>query len=305
MEQLQLFDIYDYTTKTIPQPVPDRLRVARFLHLGAGVQSSVLAESMAEGEIAPADVVIFADTGNEPPWVYEQVQYLTDRLATVNIPLETVRQTPGGLVVDASGDQSRFVAMPLFTKDENGKIGMMRRQCTKEYKITPCDDFILQWMIDHNHGSLIETKKGQRRIVSRKVYVENIYGISLDEWERSGKRGPKWQRAVYPLIESRMTRKACIDWLKDRGLRVPYKSSCIVCPFHENSHWLYLSLMHPSVFEEACQFDDWLRTPEAKKKLLRNMNQPCFLHRSCQPLRTVDFSNAIDSIALCGDHCMT
>ena len=48
----------------------------RVLSLGAGVQSSTLLLKMIEEEIQPADVCIFADTGNEPKEVYEYLDYL-------------------------------------------------------------------------------------------------------------------------------------------------------------------------------------------------------------------------------------
>ena len=48
----------------------------RVLSLGAGVQSSTLFFKVLHGEIAPVDIAIFADTGNEPKEVYDWVKYL-------------------------------------------------------------------------------------------------------------------------------------------------------------------------------------------------------------------------------------
>ena len=48
----------------------------RVLSLGAGVQSSTVLLMMINGEIKPADVCIFADTGNEPKEVYEHLNRL-------------------------------------------------------------------------------------------------------------------------------------------------------------------------------------------------------------------------------------
>jgi hypothetical protein len=62
------------------QTAAERETVASFLHLGAGVQSSTIVEMIVEGDLPPVDAVIFADTGNEPKWVYEQVDYLKSRL---------------------------------------------------------------------------------------------------------------------------------------------------------------------------------------------------------------------------------
>jgi hypothetical protein len=308
MSQLSLFDIYEYIEETRPQPVPAQRQCAgRFLHLGAGVQSSALVEMVVAGELEAVDAVLFADTGDEPPWVYRQVWYLAERLATVGIPLVVNMKSVHGLRADSMADASRFVSMPLYTKDpEAGNIGQMRRQCTKEYKIQPNHDWLLDWLMRHHHARCITTKTGPRRIVNRTVYIESWYGISLDEWDRAGQRGPTWQRAVYPLIERRMHRTDCVRWLRANGLPVPKKSSCIVCPFHDTAYWLDLHLNYPDLFDEACAYDDWLRTPDAQRKLVRNMRQPVYLHPSCVPLREVNFqSSNIVPVAMCGDHCRT
>lgn len=142
-QQLTLFDLFDYIPALQPQPVPDRLCVGRFLHLGAGVQSSTRAEMIFEGELDRIDAAIFADTGNEPPWVYGQVWYLAGRLAAVNIPLIVVMKSSGGLLADAMTPGGRFASMPLFTKNPTtGQIGMLRRQCTAEYKIAPSRSYV-------------------------------------------------------------------------------------------------------------------------------------------------------------------
>lgn len=291
-----------------------RLNVGRVLHLGAGVQSSCIAEMIVEGDLPPVDVVLFADTKNEPPWVYAQVEYLTQRLASVGIPLVVVQRSEGGLVNDCYFNiDARLVPMPLYTKDSSGNKGQVKRQCTSEYKIVPCDNYQLNWLVEEGHGKIVSITKGPqkgsvRRVVNTTVRVENIYGISWDEWDRGGKRGPKWQKAVYPLIDRRMTREDCEKWLTDHKLPVPLKSSCIVCPFHSDAFWKWLKTKHPAIFELACQFDEWLRSAAAKKRF-KGMRQECYLHQSCQPLRSIDFDQQlalpIEERSICGDHCHT
>ena len=95
-----------------------------YLALGCGVQSGTLAEMVAEGELPPVDMAIFADTGDEPSYVYEYRDYLKGRLAKVGIPLVTV--TIGNLVQDLYGGE-RTAAIPLYT-NLNGAKGVMRRQ---------------------------------------------------------------------------------------------------------------------------------------------------------------------------------
>ena len=52
-------------------------RALHVISLGAGVQSTTLALMAAHGEIEPMpDAAIFADTGAEPPEVYEHLEWL-------------------------------------------------------------------------------------------------------------------------------------------------------------------------------------------------------------------------------------
>lgn len=255
-----------YTPKEVnKRPPRERTKVGTILHLGAGRQSSCIAEMIVEGELPRVDLVIFADTGDEPVWVYEQVWHLIERFAT----------------------------MPLYTGSRGQKAGMMRRQCTNDWKIQPSDNYLRGWLLERGHA--IVAKNGSRR-VKPSVYVENWYGISADEVYRAGKRGNGWQKAVYPLISRNMRTKDCIDWLEAHKLPVPRKSSCIVCPYHEDEYWLDLQENYPAEFEHACRFDDWLRTPAAKlTKLIRHMVQECYLHSSCFPLREVNFREQIEA----------
>ncbi len=269
-------------------------RVSRFLHLGAGVQSSTLAEMMVVGELEAVDVVVFDDTCEEPAWVYQQVDYLEQRLASVDIPLVRVKASEGGLIADTMAPYRRFAAMPLWTINDQGKKGRLKRQCTSEYKIAPSDSTILAWLLDHGYATLSHDKLGRsRRTVKRSIYVESLFGISYDEVGRAGNRGAAWQKALYPLINPlRMTRQHCELWLLEHGLPIPKKSSCIVCPYHDDNYWLDLYISERTAFDRACWFDDWLRSPDGMRR--QRLQQKTYLHHSCIPLREVDFVALVD-----------
>lgn len=68
-----------------------RKNVMHVLSLGAGLQSSTIAEMMVNGDYPIADMFIFADTDNEPPWVYGQLHHLQKRLATIGAYIDVVR----------------------------------------------------------------------------------------------------------------------------------------------------------------------------------------------------------------------
>lgn len=271
-------------------------RVARVLHLGAGRQSSTLAEMSASGDLSPIDFAIFADTGNEPDWVYGQVDYLAGRVPVVRV-------SGGNIVEDAKSGSGRFASMPFYTKDAGGNVGRLRRQCTSEYKIKVIRDYLRDWLIEHDYGKV--ASDGSRRIDAG-VYIESWFGISYDEIERLKNRATAWEQDIYPLIDKRMSVRDCLDYLQSHGLPVPGRSSCLVCAFHDDGYWLDLATDRPDLFEEACQFDDWIRSPEAAQRLTVGLRGDVFLHKSCIPLRQVDFAEQPIALPMfCGAHCMT
>jgi hypothetical protein len=294
-----------------------RSRLAgRVYHLGAGRQSSYLIERMLDGELPRADIVVFADTGDEPYWVYKQVEYLKARCEEQGIRLVIVRRPGRGLVYDIQHNlDQRFASLPLYTRGDDGKIGRMRRQCTSEYKIKPSENLILTWLVEHGHAQVVIDKNGKAsRRVRSDVYTENYYGISFEEFWRAGNRGAGWQKAIYPMIDERKTADA-VEWLQAHHRPVPKKSACRICPFHDDDYWLWMQTEEPADFEHACQFDEWLRSPEAKnRKQLKGLRQDVYLHRTCQPLRSIDFAvlaaekqrtGTAPLMELCGDFCMT
>jgi len=287
--------------------VSTRAIQARVLHLGAGRQSSCMAEMVVLGELPIMDLVVFCDTGDEPSWVYRQVDYLSARLASVGVELVVAKKRSGGLVADLQSGVGRFASIPLFTRDELGKVSRLKRQCTNEYKIEPADGVVIGWLLDHDLAQWVQYSHGpRRRRVRGGVLTEHYYGISYDEWERAGKRGQGWQVAKYPLIDRKMTTADCIGWLRDRGLPIPRRSACRICPYHDDAYWLMLQEHSPEDFAHVCRFDAWLRSPQARSGLLRNLRDACYVHRSCIPLVDVDFHAAQAAPAeLCGDHCMT
>lgn len=243
----------------------------RILSLGAGVQSSALLYMSLSGDIAPYDKVIFADTGNEPKAVYN---HLASLKALAGDTLMVV--SSGNIIEDAMG-KSRFATMPMYVK-EAGKVSVLRRQCTREYKIAPVSEAIRA--LAYERG-LAYVSSGSYRI-KKGVKIELHMGISIDESHRMSKPRTQWQVNVYPLVERAYTRYDAYRYAVNNNYPIPPKSSCIICPYHDDTYWLSLSL---DEFKIACDFDDFLRSGNFKTKLRGDL----YLHRSCKPLREVAF----------------
>ncbi len=254
-----------------------------YLSLGAGVQSSALLVMSALGLYGcpKADRAIYADTQDDPPWVYDMLDALTPWAAGHGIDVERV--THGSLSDDVFERNHRgskqFVAIPAFIDHGNGQPSILRRQCTTEYKIRP---------IQARVREILGYGKGQPIVHS----VAALIGISWDEAQRTKDSRESWVTNRYPLVDARLTKADCQRILQDQGLPEAKKSACVFCPFHSDAHWAMLKAQHPGIFAGVVEFDEIVRDMKAS-----GIEDPVFLHRSLQPLRDVDFTSQADLFA--------
>jgi hypothetical protein len=237
--------------------------------MGMGVQSVTISAMACLGDLPMPDLAVFADPGWESKATYAYANTFT--LWAKERGLNIITVSKGNIRNDALGSQNRFASLPFYTLLD-GKPGMLRRQCTNEYKIQP----VVQAIRSH-----LKVEKGRR--VKSKVTL--WLGISLDEVERMKESRIPWITNEWPLIDKRMRRGDCLAYLKSNGIPVPEKSACIGCPFHGDSYWRDLKKNSPDEFESACEFDDKMKTHRVSIK------SKVFLHKSLKPLREVDFTD--------------
>lgn len=264
----------------------------RVLSLGAGVQSSRLLLGILEGEFGTPGVdapscAIFADTGWEPApvlrWLYVLKEYAEARGFPVHVVTATHPDgTPKNIRTDAlatTEDGARFLAaMPLHTTRGDGEPMIMRRQCTRDFKIAP---------IEKEQRRLLGLKPRQRV----KAAVESWQGISTDEMQRMKVNQQAWTWNRYPLVERRESRTDCKQWLAARpyvadllakvGLAEVPKSACCGCPYRSAQEWLWLYENDPEGFASAVEFD------AAAQGGILGWDRPAYLHRSQRPLADV------------------
>ena len=236
-------------TETLTRADPD----LRFISLGGGVQSTVLALMADEGEFGQApDVAIFADTGWEPAGVYENIAWLS---STLSFPVVT---TSNGRSLREDAHQGVNVkgkmatAIPLFTQSrEDGSAGLLPRQCTDHYKIRPIHHAVKRHLgIDPC-----------RRMPSG-VSVETWLGISAEEVLRIRDSHVGWNVNRYPLVEHGMTRADCA--------------------FRSDEEWISLKRSDPALYADAVELDRGLRDTDAPAA--STIVHEAFLHRSRRPL---------------------
>ena len=168
---------------------------------------------------------------------------------------------------------------------DTGKKGMINRICTADYKILPIRKKVLE---------LIGHKKHGRFPVEPKATV--WIGISTDEAQRMKPSRYKFMKHMYPLIDAGMTRLHCLEWIKKNNYPTPPRSSCIICPFHNDAEWANLT---SSEFEEACQFDEFIRDRGGG-----HLSGQLYLHKSCKPLRDVDLTDPfVNQLSMFGNEC--
>ncbi len=288
-------------SKIKTKPIPEI--VLTTLSLGCGLQSSTIAEMIVEGKLPRVDVALFADTGDEPDYVYVQRDYLKERLASVDIPLVTVLEDS---IIDVIyRAKGRFASIPAYTLID-GKKGKLRRQCTREYKITPIERYIRQWLLKRGHAK--KTKAGKIYVTKSKTKVITHIGFTTSEALRMKPSRLGWQQFGWPLIDLGMSNSDCINWLKKHGLPVPQKSSCRICPFHKKSYWKEMRDKRPGDWQHVIEVDNFLRG-EGKKRFPASLRGELYLYKDAIPLEDVDFSaenKQEDFFDLCDEgYCFT
>lgn len=306
---------YSWVSKPLANPA---LRTAAN---GVGVQSTVLTLLARDGLIEPFDFMMFADTHLEPRAVYEHLRWLQSPNMALPFPIYEVSSGDLGADLLASAaswreigghsaerstwkqalrvanppfftrgprtvEKSVFVeAMPLLglpaetvtiiieRHTESETFGMLRRGCTRDYKINPMNSAI------RHHLGLAPGASGPSSPI-----VELSIGLTTDELERVTTSEIPFIHHRYPLIELGLSKGDCVQYLLQRGLPIPIKSRCIICPYQTNELWLELATKSRDEFEQACQFDEAIRDGVRGTKTL------LFLHGSRTPLRLVDLS---------------
>lgn len=257
----------------------------RIVSLGAGVQSTTMVLMAAHGEITPMpDCAIFADTQSEPKAVYQHLDWLETQL-----PFPVYRVTVGSLrdhIIGATEGKNRMDARPPFYTRSGG---MLRRQCTHDFKITP---------IRRKVRELLGLKRGQR--APKTLAVSQWLGISTDEAARMKPSQDAYVRHEWPLIAKDMSRGHCLVKLANEGLPRPPKSACTFCPYHSDAMWRDMKENDPESFADAVTVDTAIRNAVPGQ---RN-SEEWFVHRSRTPLAEVDFDCSDDrQTSLFDDEC--
>lgn len=240
----------------------------RALSWGCGVQSTALAVMSALGEIDPLDVVITADTGWERRATYQVREFYTKWLRERGVRVEIV--SAGNIRQEGAVEH---IHIPFFTSDG----GPLQRQCTRHFKITPVRRRLREIAGYH------QTKPPHPPANTIELWL----GISWDEFERINKSRVKFVKHRWPLIEGKVSRNECENYLEGMGLPVPVKSACLGCPYRAASEWAEMREQDPEEFAQAVEFDEQNRHNPLAKRGASTADE-LFVYKYASPLATAD-----------------
>ncbi|TYR37410.1 hypothetical protein FXV77_05235 [Sphingobacterium phlebotomi] len=262
--------------------------MTKVISLGLGVQSTALYYMASMKEMPTANVAIFSDTGRESTATYSYLEYLKNWQKQNNgIKIAVVKDKNLYQDLIYKSNSTRFASIPAFTSSATGKVGMLRRQCTGDYKIRQVDDYIR----DHVY-------KLPKR--ARRPQTDVCIGITLDEAERMSIPRERWKVNVYPFLGLKVDswgnveripwavprdRKNIMEWYKQKNLPIPPKSACVFCPYQSDHTWAMRKLHAPEDFAAAVRVDEAIRNSTQQ-----GIKNPVYLHRSCVPLSEVEFN---------------
>ncbi len=189
------------------------------------------------GDLEPLDVVITSDTGWERRETYAIRDFYADWLRERGIRVEVVS---AGNIRQLGAEE--HIHIPFFTADG----GPLQRQCTRWFKIVPVKRRLRE-LAGYHATKAPHPPTGA---------IEQWLGISWDEFTRMKPSRVKFMVHRFPLLERRMTRNACIEYLEGHGLPVPPKSACVGCPYRAATEWLDMRNNAPEEWAEVVAFDE-------------------------------------------------
>jgi len=246
---------------------------------GGGTQSTAMILMALNGEygLERPDFGVWADVGAEPEFIYDYVYYFIDYVKKkYNFDIfvckykNRLEDELSYIRTKKSGGEYIRMSVPYFTLSDKGEKGMIKRQCTGDYKINPVKKLI---------NSKLERAEPYRKWI----------GISFDERSRMKISPEKKVTNYYPFVDNFIRRDMAIDYVVGQGLKKPQRSSCYFCPFHSDEYWLWLKKYHIKEFNKACDFE--IKSQMIVKSGLGVIRDMVYVHSSCKPLAEVKFDN--------------
>lgn len=241
------------------------------------MQSTALAlmscENKMNGNVHPLvpiyDAIIFCDLGKEPPWVYNQVNFIKTACNDAEIPFYVLETRLYQDYISKFG-KKRVVTIPFWSIDDKGKKAKMTRHCTIDYKITAIQKFF-RWI-------LLGYRKGQR-VKPEDIGAHEMHiGFSTEEQQRIFDSKHVMFVNKFPLVEMGLERKDNYTYIRDVWGLETKASACQFCPFHKNYFFYYLKENHEQEYKDLIEFDKMLEREQPNTAIKSKI----YISRSCK-----------------------
>jgi len=232
---------------------------ALIVNFGGGVDSSAIivelaALYLAGDDTARPDLVVFADTGDELPEVYENVRRIA-RFVEETFDLELVIVSRPNNIPGRVGYKS--LSENCITNETLPSEAFGRGACSSKWKYEAIDAFL--------YGRKRPLRAGWLELNGFTDKAIKCIGYDATETV-SGKRAKNAKIAEdaqsfyrYPLVEWGYSRELCKDAIARAGLPIPQKSACFMCPNQTPEELVVMSTKHRGLFLRALAIEEIAR----------------------------------------------
>lgn len=232
---------------------------------GGGRQSCAIGALITDGTLPKPDIAVIADTGRERFTTFPYLRrYVIPALEAVGVALNIIKAEEwsycGTRYIDGSGD----LMLPAY-HTTYGVEGKNSPDCSGARK----RDAINRWLSSVHR---ITRSQYVKWIGFSRSPKEMVRAVRMNQSKKEG--GGK---SRFPLIELGLTTEDCLRIVRERGWPEPKVSACWMCPNLKDSERAELSDEEKVL---AVEFDEQMRVQFPNT----------FLHRSFQPLASVDFT---------------
>lgn len=200
--------------------------IRHVVSFGAGLNSSAMLPYLLFDKKQEIDLVVFADTGNENDYTYDNVKIYEEWCNRNGINFKVARSQLDNNLYD-------YCIRKKITPSR------LTRNCTRNFKINPIRKTIRNtFEIDKN--TII------------KLYI----AITSDEVHRVRDSDVKYIQNTFPFVDDNISRNDCVDILKRHNLPIAKKSGCWFCPFHKKKEWVQMLEENPELYNKSITLEE-------------------------------------------------